>query len=88
MTDSEKEKPDGWVAWHPKHGSDIYTASAVSADFPRSNLMRKHFCDTNNDPQTNYETALDASYWGLWERLEKDGWRIRPVKLQFLDEDI
>lgn len=82
---TEKPKADGYVAWHPEHGADIYTASAISEEFPRSNLMNKIFKLSDRD--TPYDEMIDSSYWELWKKLQEDGWRIRPVKLVFLDEE-
>jgi hypothetical protein len=63
---SSEEKPDGWVAWHPKHGFKSTTSYGVEI----------------------HEDKGDAEYtFNLSKHEIADGWRIRPVKLVFLDEE-
>jgi hypothetical protein len=70
---SDKKKPDGWVAWHPEEGV-------------------KPMNDEGDVGVVEDEERCGYAY--LWSpnsptgaRLRKDGWRIRPVKLVFLDEE-
>ncbi len=71
---SEENKPDGYVAWHPKF-----------------KIMQ-----ANTRPHEIVYQSEDAAWYALqvfrmWtcktrEQLTEDNWRVRPVKLVFLDE--
>lgn len=69
----EDKKPDGYVAWHPKDG--IEPEICHDAKYCEWNLGFQHY-------DSSRESVEDSA-----ERHIKDGWRIRPVKLVFLDED-
>lgn len=72
MTDSE-EKPDGWVAWHPKLGALIKTARITTREV-------KHAATKCQHPHL-------LERFAPWDSMEDLGYKIRPVKLQFLDEE-
>lgn len=67
----EVEKPDGWVAWHPRHGTDK-TSFAAKESLVAISMGDKY---RNSYPGSGYIPPLDL------------GWRIRPVKLVYLDEE-
>lgn len=73
MTDDQKSNDcTGWVAWHPERGL-YYLSFGVS----------RCACESNLAYWKNSELEFEE------ERLkeyEAQGWRIRPVRLQFLDE--
>lgn len=60
---SEEQKPDGWVAWHPKCGIAVESFVKTEDQMFRSWI----------------EACTDVA-------LKEEGWRIRPVKIVFLDE--
>lgn len=73
MTDEKKaEKPHGWVAWHTIDG----TAPSIpeSAKDAEWDLGYQHWSSSE-------ESVEEAA-----ARKISQGWRIRPVKLVFLDE--
>lgn len=84
MTDDKK--PDGWVAWHPTEGlcygrfiwltfDDVLEELREDYDLEESYMA---FCRENlDDPR--------SQSFVLW--LADQGWRIRPVKLVYLDEE-
>lgn len=71
------DKADGWVAWHPKSGVTIACLSKTACEHKLSGAKHENF--------QRYEEFSIAHETGLNRALD-DGWRIRPVKLQFLDE--
>lgn len=72
---SEKEKPDGWVAWHPRG----QPTQARFYTFHWDEEMCKHkLTDVFRNKKIHEEK--------LKRKLAR-GWRIRPVKLVFLEED-
>lgn len=77
----EKQKPDCWVAWHPDEGFDYETVSYVSGD--------KAWYYKIFTPEILFD--IDRSLEDAMEFNKKNailaGWRIRPVKLVFLDEE-
>lgn len=74
---SEKQKPDGWVAWHPKESikcreiceSETYALASLAGYVCPDRVSRRRL---NKDPDV--------------KELLREGWRIRPVKIVFLDE--
>jgi hypothetical protein len=70
QAEADKSKPDGWVAWHPKIGVSDIVLSLISPDDAKWGFLNVTSCS----PPSN------------WEEAEAEGWRIRPVKLVFLDE--
>lgn len=83
MTDQPKET-FAWCAWHPDRGFDIYIASSISPEFPRSTLMNRIFRLSDND--TAYDEMIDGSYWELWEKVQEQGWQIKRVKITEVDD--
>jgi len=83
MTD-DKQKPDRWVAWHPEKGK-------MREAFSRSGCVEQMLVDLCLlEPwPSNYARA--DQFFLATEIAEakalKDGWRVRPVKLVFLDEE-
>lgn len=72
MTD--EKKPDGYVAWHPDSG--LARWSLTKDKIKCQKALVSHIKDYKLD-------GLAAKM----QRIERDtGWRIRPVKLVFLDE--
>lgn len=85
------KKPDGWVAWHPEKGILEYYISAgflvsetvdkaigeLEDDYAMEELFRHYRAQEIENPMafTFIEWANNA------------GWRIRPVKIVFLDEE-
>lgn len=70
----ESEKPDGWVAWHPVRCRRHRVVGSQWAAWNRG-----IFCKSINlRDLTRKQSIL---------KLKKEGWRIRPVKLVFLDEE-
>ncbi len=82
----EPQQPDGYCAWHPEKGypdrgrggPDI-TTLAGSPEESESLLVNEGPYGRNYEDLADYEFAvMDA---------KNKGWRIRPVKLVFLDEE-
>lgn len=75
------DKPDGYVGWHPIHGFDFETVSYISED--------KAWYYKIYTPAFLFET--DKSFEDAMEFNKQNaiqaGWRIRPVKLVFLDDE-
>ena len=65
------DKADGWVAWHPMCGACLATAANTKLE-ARGQMM----------------IAIGSRFFDepVLSTVPPDGWRIRPVKLQFLDE--
>ena len=81
----EKDKPHGYVAWHPDRGYEAITfvCASAGADSAMALLVDEDcagfdFSDAS-DPDCDYDKQI--------ERAKEAGWEIRPVKLTFLDED-
>lgn len=75
------EKVDGWVAWHPEQGFNEKRVNYSTGQiFDERNLLEV-FVSQMEAERTEKERAS-----GLPESVN-EGWRIRPVKLVFLDED-
>ncbi|RTL07338.1 hypothetical protein EKK58_02165 [Candidatus Dependentiae bacterium] len=72
------EKPDGWVAY--KEGLRI-----AFANYPEetTELMTCMTFDSSWRDYESFKAALDKEI----ARMFSDGWRIRPVKLVFLDTE-
>lgn len=72
----EKEKPDGYVAWHPTRGAfgDGLLLSRTESEAERR-VIAHYYCKHIERDLGECQRQFDA-----------DGWRIRPVKLVFLDE--
>jgi hypothetical protein len=78
-------KPDGWVAWHPVEGEQLLTASR-SKQFCEDKLLKQFF---NFDSGSAYFAKAEAYFASRdieLQRAASDNWKIRPVKLQFLDD--
>lgn len=77
MTDT-KQKPDGWVAWHPKEGTNtsLYGWMGDRSDLVMALCIELDLVD--------YDHC--GSKFPLVSAMGEKGWRIRPVKLVFLDE--
>lgn len=78
---SEK-KPDGWVAWHPEMSKPITMSKSGSIE----QLLRQNYGLRYGETYCHAE-AYFAMRDSLLGEAEKDGWRIRPVKIVFLDEE-
>ena len=105
MTDATvtKDKPDGWVAWHPHCGAHLLTNNPYSSmcQLVRGVHPKKHYIQDwieqalswPDKTEGNKATGLNREFQFLElnKELRKEitsaGWRIRPVKLVFLDED-
>jgi hypothetical protein len=72
MSAENKTAPDGYVAWHPKLGVDVYNGENVSGGkYSYTEVYQtEHMVEKYADPM----------------RINQQGWKARPVKLQFLDE--
>ena len=68
------EKPDGWVAC-PK--TNIPVLYFMGAGYSYEQMKERVIRRLRIDPKANRDEE---------ERFVSEGWRIRPVKLQFLDE--
>lgn len=80
---NEDKKPDGFVAWHHEKGFLPEVAKTEDA------AIWWAFCQdvTQADPQgMKYQYDPEKSVEICKKALSKKGWKIRPVKLQFLDE--
>ena len=77
MNDTNKIEPDYWVAWEPKFGPVLQMAAEKTEEeaWESLGMMVAFSLDGDIDPGARIE------------QLKKDGWRIRPVKFQFLDEE-
>ncbi len=73
---TEQEKPDGWVAWHPAKGFLDYREGPEKYETYCVNLSA-NFCADSAHVRTGSQFVRGVN---------KKGWRIRPVKLVFLDE--
>lgn len=72
---SRSEKPDGYVIWHAKEGALI---DSVSYKKSRTIELATQYCIGYKD----YDKGKDHARRVLRLR----GWKIRPVKLTFLDD--
>ena len=79
------EKPDGWIAWHRVEGFLLITA-ARSRSHAEDRLLERVFNFHFNQSHAKAEAYYAARDMELI-RASNDGWRIRPVKLTFLDEE-
>lgn len=82
------QKADGWVAWRDSKAGDSPYQLAQNQDMAR----------TFSSSEELAEAILFDRFMGEWpdwdskkdcaamRSLKADGWRIRPVRLQFLDE--
>jgi hypothetical protein len=71
MTDDKK--PDGWVAYGPKGERDL--------------ISNRNIYDELYEYYEIYLTEHQCRRWADPFRMNKsEGWRIRPVRLVFLDE--
>lgn len=67
-----KEKPDAFIAWHPKWGISGFLWAGDYTDGDNLDIKRA--------------TNIFVTRWENGESELADGWKIRPVKLTFLDE--
>lgn len=74
---------NGWVAQHKSGRVYINSFNTTAPEFSMSQLMQHIFNIRSDD--SSWDALIDASYWELDRKLIEDGWRIRPVKLVFLD---
>lgn len=75
---SEEKKPDGWIGWHPTKGfADVEIHRTIPAAIER--LCMEHGFYEDGDYQAG---RIDP------DEAHAAGWRIRPVKLVFLDEEL
>lgn len=81
-----EEKADGYVAWHPKHGC----CSAYGDKGIRTNRSDAWYqlCDLHGQLMTDSrETDKGRVVTRVFrDEMKSKGWRIRPVKLVFLDD--
>ncbi|OQB10419.1 MAG: hypothetical protein BWY21_00340 [Parcubacteria group bacterium ADurb.Bin216] len=78
-------KPEMWIAWHPVEGFAPTTASRLRS-FCEDRLLKGYF---NFDSGSEVFTKADAYYAARdieLIRASNANWRIRPVKLVFLDD--
>lgn len=75
----EAEKPDGYVAWHPTEMIDEVTLYPLAGEC-RAMLLGYVY-------PSSHKSRSDAAKDPEWKRAYRQGWKIRPVKLQFLDEE-
>ena len=70
------DKIDAWVAWHPEQGPAIFTTNE-HGEFACWVALMDSFDEpfVNDEDVENFKRSDDAK-----------GWRIRPVRLDFLDE--
>jgi hypothetical protein len=87
----EKKEITGWVAWHPEHGTEIETLSLDEGDcyyvFCRSVCGR--YIDQGS-PEDLYNGKFHErlrDFESLLSLALEDGWRIRPCKVVFTDEE-
>jgi hypothetical protein len=80
----DKSKPDGWVASHCVEGFLLITA-ARTRTHAEDRLLERVFNFKFPDHHAMAEAYYAARDTELM-RAANDGWRIRPVKLVFLDE--
>lgn len=78
---SDEIKPDGWVAWHREHRRSFITAYS-------SWLDAALFIAESTNNKRKIQEAAQESLDVLASVIADMGWRIRPIKLTFLDEDI
>lgn len=78
----EQERPDGYVAWHSEQGREIkgqyftYTMNCQKSEAEAWEELVGVRCSSKNPKQIISATL----------ELIAEGWKIRPVKLLFLDE--
>jgi len=78
----ENEKPDAWVCWHLEYGFDLETVSYKSEDTVWYNKIY------SPDLLFSIETSFDDGLAFNKKNAIAAGWRVRPVKLVFLDKEI
>ncbi len=90
------EKPDGWVAWH--HDDTVMNqARTLSASCDWCDTIHPTFESALHELKDNTHEEFDKANCGANPKLnlgreqtpwlKENGWRIRPVKLVFLDEE-
>lgn len=67
----------GWVAWHPTSGAAVASLSKMACEQKLTGVGCENF-EIYEEFIIAHETRLN--------KLIDNGWRIRPVKLVFLDE--
>lgn len=89
MTDADATKqggePDGWVAWHPEQGAITCT---LSNDITKTQyrLVRAKGMQASHEFSDGgkFRQVLKSR---LGHLLKSKGYSLRPVRLQFLDEE-
>lgn len=84
-TEREREIANtGWIAWHPRMGAAFATASQASGCC-MDRLLKLHYDLDSRDYEFDDDYYLARDHFMI--DAEESGWRIRPVKLVFLDEE-
>ncbi len=73
------EKVDGYVAWHSTQRADFRRTFSNDEKNSLNQLFDYHYGEWPDD-----DSKKDCA---LVKGLLKEGWKIRPVKLLFLDEE-
>jgi len=82
---TNKQKPDGWCAVHPVEGISLVTASR-SKQYCEDRLLERFFgFKSSSDVFAKADIYYMARDIEL-TRAANENWRIRPIKLVFLDE--
>lgn len=79
-------KPDGWVAWHPERGARLNIAGTeATVKACLESYFASQYLPQNEQANFVFQNGevVERARRLMWA----DGWRIRPVKLVFLDDD-
>lgn len=80
-----KRKPDGYIAWHPKEGFCIPTfVSPIAKKITSWKLLTDTDCGGYDFCDLSFPEYDEKE---MIKRAKREGWKVRPVKLVFLDEE-
>lgn len=80
-----KQKPDGYIAWHPNEGFCIPT---LVARFAKKASSWKLLIDPDCGGYDFCDLACpEYDEDKLIRRAKREGWKVRPIRIIFLDEN-
>lgn len=85
MSEEKPKELTGWVAWHPNERTPLRTCS-MSKQGCEDRLINAVYGFQHDLTHACAETYFAARDVAIVTS-EKDGWRIRPVKIVFTDEE-
>lgn len=85
---SNGEKPDGFMAWHESESEMREHVDYLTVDCAYASVVFPSFESALEELKSSHEEYFDEAEMGagIVHWLQEKGWRIRAVKLTFLDE--